>query len=49
VRVRGRVVFHVAHFICELVTNPETWADWKAKLPVIVNGAAPRVATAQPT
>jgi hypothetical protein len=40
---------NVAHFMCELVTNPETWADWKAKLPVIVNGAAPRVATPQST
>lgn len=32
---------NVAHFMCELVTNPHTWADWKSKLPVIVN-AAPR-------
>ena len=31
---------NVAHFMCELVTNPETWADWKAKLPVIINGVA---------
>jgi len=31
---------NVAHFICELVTNPRTWADWKAKLPVIINGVA---------
>jgi len=38
---------NVAHFMCELVTNPETWADWKAKLPVIVNVSARRVATAQ--
>ena len=30
---------NVAHFMCELVTNPKTWADWKAKLPVIINAA----------
>ena len=36
---------NVAHFMCELVTNPETWADWKAKLPVIINAAASSVAT----
>jgi len=28
---------NVAHVICELVANPGTWADWKSKLPVIVN------------
>jgi hypothetical protein len=28
---------NVAHFMCELVTNPKTWADWKGKLPVITN------------
>ena len=31
---------NVAHFMCELVTNPKTWADWQGKLPVIVNAAA---------
>ncbi len=31
---------NVAHFMCELATNPQTWADWKGKLPVIVNSAA---------
>jgi uncharacterized protein YbjT (DUF2867 family) len=31
---------NVAHFMCELVTSPQTWTDWKAKLPVIVNAAA---------
>lgn len=36
---------NVAHFMCELVTNPKTWADWKAKLPVILNAAAPSVTT----
>jgi NAD(P)H-binding len=31
---------NVAHVMCELVTNPKTWADWKSKLPVIINAAA---------
>jgi len=31
---------NVAHFMCELVTNPKTWADWKGKLPVVVNAAS---------
>jgi hypothetical protein len=30
-------VANVAHFMCELVTNPKTWAAWKGKLPVITN------------
>lgn len=33
---------NVAHFMCELVTNPTTRADWDAKLPVIVNAQRPR-------
>jgi len=40
---------NVAHFMCELVTNPKTWADWKAKLPVITNAPTARVATSQTT
>jgi hypothetical protein len=32
---------NVAHFMCELVTNPRTWADWRGKLPVITNAGAP--------
>ncbi len=28
---------NVAHFVCELVTNPTTWAHWRGKLPVVVN------------
>jgi hypothetical protein len=40
---------NVANFMCELVTNPKTWTDWKAKLPVIINAAASSVATSQPT
>ncbi len=30
---------NVAHFMCELVTNPESWAEWKSRLPVIVSAA----------
>lgn len=28
---------NVAHFMCELVTDPKTWDDWQGKLPVIIN------------
>jgi hypothetical protein len=28
---------NVAHFMCELVADPKTWADWQGKLPVIIN------------
>jgi len=31
---------NVAHFMCELVTAPETWEAWKGRLPVIVNAGA---------
>jgi hypothetical protein len=31
---------NVAHCMCELVTNPTTWADWQGKFPVVIN--APR-------
>ena len=31
---------NVAHVICELVTNPETWAAWKSKLPVVINASS---------
>jgi NAD(P)-dependent dehydrogenase (short-subunit alcohol dehydrogenase family) len=40
---------NVAHFMCELATNPKTWADWNARLPVIVNAAASSVAASQST
>lgn len=30
---------NVGHFMCELVTSPETWAEWRGKLPVITNVA----------
>ena len=33
---------NVAHFMCELVTNPKTWTDWRGKLPVVVNAASKR-------
>ncbi len=39
---------NVAHLMCELVTNPKTWADWKSKLPVIVNAAASDGRTPRP-
>lgn len=28
---------NVAHFMCELATNPKAWHDWNGKLPVVVN------------
>ena len=28
---------NVAHFMCELVTNSETWDAWNGKMPVIIN------------
>jgi uncharacterized protein YbjT (DUF2867 family) len=33
---------NVAHFMCELVTNPNTQAEWKSKMPVILNAPAVR-------
>ena len=30
---------NVAHAMCELVTNPRTWAEWRGKLPVVVNSS----------
>ena len=30
---------NVAHFMCELATDPEVWAAWRGKLPVIVNAS----------
>ncbi|MDO8847677.1 MAG: SDR family oxidoreductase [Coriobacteriia bacterium] len=30
---------NVAHFMCELVTEPAVWHAWQGKLPVIVNAA----------
>jgi hypothetical protein len=30
---------NVAHFMCELVTDPKAWNVWKGKMPVIVNGS----------
>ena len=30
---------NVAHFICELATDPRAWEAWQGKLPVIVNAA----------
>ncbi len=30
---------NVAHFMCELVTDPNAWNAWKGRLPVIVDAA----------
>jgi uncharacterized protein YbjT (DUF2867 family) len=30
---------NVAHFMCELATDPELWPAWRGKLPVIVNAS----------
>jgi hypothetical protein len=40
---------NVAHFMCELVTNPKTWAEWKAKLPVIINAEGSKRRSGRPT
>lgn len=29
----------VAHFMCELVTDPEAWGRWQSRMPVIVDAA----------
>ncbi len=28
---------NVAHLMCELVTDPQAWAAWRGKLPVVTN------------
>lgn len=33
---------NVAHFMCELVTNPEVWSRWRGALPVIINTGSSR-------
>ncbi|MFO0756607.1 MAG: hypothetical protein U0359_08960 [Byssovorax sp.] len=30
---------NAAHFMCELITNEETWETWRFKLPVIINAS----------
>ncbi len=30
---------NIAHFMGELLTNPDAWAEWKGKMPVVVNAA----------
>ncbi|KAG0196018.1 hypothetical protein BGX28_000221 [Mortierella sp. GBA30] len=32
---------NIAHFMCELVDNPKTWAQWKYKMPVIFDTNQP--------
>ena len=39
---------NVAHFMCELVTNPETWSAWRFRLPVIVDAAVSSATTPRP-
>lgn len=39
---------NVAHFMCELVTIPETWAAWRSRLPVIVDAAVSSAITPRP-
>lgn len=31
---------NVAHFMCELVVNPETWDEWQGQFPVVINAAS---------
>lgn len=31
---------NVAHFMAELITNDETWQEWKGRMPVIYNKSA---------
>jgi nucleoside-diphosphate-sugar epimerase len=31
---------NVAHFMCELVTDPKTWDTWQGGLPVVVNAVS---------
>jgi hypothetical protein len=39
---------NVAHFMCELATNPKAWDDWKGKLPVIINARDRRASLMNP-
>ena len=32
---------NVAHFMCERVTDPRAWQEWKGRMPVIVDAAVP--------
>jgi hypothetical protein len=32
---------NVAHFMCELATDSETWDRWAGRLPVVVNASNP--------
>ncbi|MCX5730899.1 MAG: NAD(P)H-binding protein, partial [Deltaproteobacteria bacterium] len=38
---------NVAHFMCELVTDPKAWEEWKGRMPVIVD-ATGAMAPAKP-
>jgi hypothetical protein len=32
---------NVAHFMCELATDPAAWERWRGRMPVVVDAAAP--------
>jgi hypothetical protein len=32
---------NVAHLMCELVTDPAAWQEWKGRLPVVVDAPGP--------
>jgi len=39
-RPDGTNMANVAHFMCDLVTEPQVWDAWNGKLPVIVNASS---------
>lgn len=39
---------NIAHFMCELLTNPKAWDHWKGKLPVIINAGASSKSSSSP-
>jgi hypothetical protein len=39
-RPRETNMANVAHFMCELAANPDVWAAWRGRLPVIVNASS---------
>ncbi len=38
---------HVAHFMCELVTDDATWERWRSRMPVVVDAERPAKGTSQ--
>ena len=39
---------HVAHFMCELVTDDETWQRWRGGMPVVVDAEPEEERAGQP-